>query len=144
MIMASFASLIVSLSFVKGQVKILLVPRFILMPIVFVLCVMGSYAINVRVFDIWVMMVFGVIGYVMRKYYYPAAPLVLGVILGDMADVNLRRGLIRGEGDITPFFTRPIALILVFLIILVTISRTKAFRSLLSSIKTKAKKMFTK
>jgi putative tricarboxylic transport membrane protein len=114
------------------------------MPIVFVLCVMGAYAINVRVFDIWVMMFFGVIGYVMRKYYYPAAPLVLGVILGDMADVNLRRGLIRAEGDIVPFLTRPISLILILLIILTVIARTKAFKNLLSFVQTKAKKKFTK
>jgi len=144
MIMASFASLVVSLSFVRAQVKILLVPRFILMPIIFVLCVIGSYAINVRVFDIWVMMAFGVIGYVMRKYNYPAAPLVLGVILGDMADVNLRRALIRAEGDITPFFTRPISLILVILIILTIISRTKSFKSVLSLATMKAKKIFGK
>ena len=144
MIMASLASLVISLSFVRAQVKILLIPRAILMPIVFVLCVMGSYAINVRVFDIWVMMFFGVIGYVMRKYYYPAAPLVLGVILGDMADVNLRRGLILGEGDIVPFLTRPISLILILLIILTMISRTKALKNLLSLVKMKAKKMFTK
>jgi putative tricarboxylic transport membrane protein len=144
MIMASFASLVISLSFVRAQVKILLIPRPILMPIVFVLCVMGAYAINVRVFDIWVMMFFGVIGYVMRKYYYPAAPLVLGVILGDMADVNLRRGLIRAEGDIVPFLTRPISLILILLIILTVIARTKAFKNLLSFVQTKAKKKFTK
>jgi putative tricarboxylic transport membrane protein len=144
MIMASFASLVVSLSFVRAQVKILLVPRFILMPIIFVLCVIGSYAINVRVFDIWVMMAFGVIGYVMRKYNYPAAPLVLGVILGDMADVNLRRALIRAEGDITPFFTRPISLILVILIILTMISRTKSFKSVLSLATMKAKKILQK
>lgn len=144
MIMASFASLVISLSFVRAQVKILLIPRPVLMPIVFVLCVMGSYAINVRVFDIWVMMFFGVIGYVMRTYYYPAAPLVLGVILGDMADVNLRRGLIRGEGDIVPFLTRPISLILILLIILTMVSRTKALKNLLSLVKTKATKMFTK
>jgi putative tricarboxylic transport membrane protein len=144
MIMASFASLVVSLSFVRAQVKILLVPRYILMPIVFVLCVIGSYAINVRVFDIWVMMAFGVIGYVMRKYNYPAAPLVLGVILGDMADVNLRRALIRAAGDVSPFFTRPISLILIILIILTMISRTKLFKSVLSLASMKAKKIFRK
>lgn len=144
MIMASFASLVVSLSFVRAQVKILLVPRYILMPIVFVLCVIGSYAINVRVFDIWVMMAFGVIGYVMRKYNYPAAPLVLGVILGDMADVNLRRALIRAAGDVSPFFTRPISLILIILIILTMISRTKLFKSVLSLATMKAKKILQK
>jgi len=144
MIMASFASLIISLAFVRGQVKILLVPRPVLMPIVFVLCVIGSYAINVRIFDIWVMFVFGIIGYAMRNYNYPAAPLVLGVILGDMADVNMRRALIRTAGDVSTFFTRPISVILIILIVLTMVSRTKMFKNVLSLITVKVKKLFGK
>jgi len=144
MIMASFASLIISLAFVRGQVKILLVPRPVLMPIVFVLCVIGSYAINVRIFDIWVMFVFGIIGYAMRNYNYPAAPLVLGVILGDMADVNMRRALIRTAGDVSSFFTRPISLILIALVILTMISRTKVFKNGLSLGTAKIRRLFRK
>ena len=86
----------------RFQVKILMVPRPILMPIVFALCVIGSFAINVRVFDLWVMLAFGLFGYPMRQYNYPAAPLVLGIILGDMVDVNLRRALIRTDADDRP------------------------------------------
>ena len=144
MIMASFASLVISLSFVRAQVKILLIPRPVLMPIVFVLCVIGSYAINVRIFDIWVMLAFGVIGYAMRNYNYPAAPLVLGVILGDMADVNMRRALIRTAGDVSSFFTRPISLILIILIILTMIIRTKMFKRIMSLVTLKVKKIFGK
>ncbi|MGH7324449.1 MAG: tripartite tricarboxylate transporter permease [Candidatus Rokuibacteriota bacterium] len=111
LILAACASLTISLLGVRFQVKILAIPRPILMPIVFALCVIGSYAINVRIFDLWVMFVFGLIGYAMRQYSYPAAPMVLGVILGDMLDTSLRRALIRTEGDLTPFFTRPISLV---------------------------------
>ena len=144
MIMASFASLIISLSFVRAQVKILLVPRAVLMPIVFVLCVIGSFAINVRIFDIWVMLGFGILGYTMRNYNYPAAPLVLGVILGDMADVNMRRALIRTAGDITPFFTRPISLVLLSLVLLTIISRMELFRKVLSAAMAGVKKRLKK
>jgi putative tricarboxylic transport membrane protein len=114
------------------------------MPIVFVLCVIGSFAINARIFDIWVMLGFGILGYAMRNYNYPAAPLVLGVILGDMLDVNMRRALIRTAGDITPFFTRPISLVLLSLVLLTIISRIQPFRTFVSVTIAKAKKLFTR
>jgi putative tricarboxylic transport membrane protein len=79
------------------------------MPIVFVLCVIGSYAISQRLFDVWTMLGFGVLGYVLRRYNYPMAPFVLGIVLGDLLDKNLRRGLVLSDGDLTPFFTRPIS-----------------------------------
>ena len=131
-ILASLAMLVLGLSLVRALVKILMVPRPILMPIVFVLCVIGSFAISVRVFDIWVMLAFGLLGYPMRKYNYPAAPLVLGVILGDMLDVNLRRALIRTDGDVSPFFTRPISLILVAVTSLTILARLGWFRRMVS------------
>jgi putative tricarboxylic transport membrane protein len=82
------------------------------MPVVFVLCVIGSYAITSRIFDIWVMIGFGLFGYILREMKYPMAPLVLGIILGDLLDKNMRRGLVLTDGDITPFFTRPICIVL--------------------------------
>jgi putative tricarboxylic transport membrane protein len=103
------------------------------MPIVFTLCVIGSFAINVRVFDLWVMFVFGLIGYPMRRYNYPAAPMVLGVILGDLLDVSLRRALILTNGDITPFFTRPISLILLAVTLLTILARAGWFQQMLAA-----------
>jgi putative tricarboxylic transport membrane protein len=82
------------------------------MPVVFVLCAIGSYAITQRTFDIWVMIGFGIFGYILRAMKYPMAPMVLGIILGDILDKNLRRGLILSDGNLTPFFTRPICLVL--------------------------------
>ena len=134
LILAASASLLISLVGVRFQVKILTVPRPLLMPVVFTLCVIGSFAINVRIFDLWVMFLFGVVGYAMRTYNYPAAPLVLGIILGDMVDVNLRRALIRTDGDITPFFTRPISLVLVGITLLVILSRTAWFRRAVAAV----------
>lgn len=133
LILAASASLLISLAGVRFQVKILMIPRPVLMPIVFVLCVIGSFAINVRVFDLWVMFAFGLIGYPMRRYNYPAAPMVLGVILGDLLDVSLRRALIRTAGDLTPFFTRPISLILVAITLITLLARVDWFRRLLAT-----------
>ncbi|HEX2257318.1 MAG TPA: tripartite tricarboxylate transporter permease [Afifellaceae bacterium] len=94
---------------------VLRIPRERLMPVVFVLCVIGPYAITQRMFDVWVMLFFGLAGFVLRRMSYPMAPLVLGIILGDLMDKNLRRGLTLSDGDLTPFFTRPFSLVFVAL-----------------------------
>jgi len=144
LILAAFASLLISLGGVRLQVKILLIPRAVLMPIVFTLCVIGSFAINVRNFDLWVMLVFGLIGYPMRRYNYPAAPMVLGVILGDLLDVSLRRALILTNGDITPFFTRPISLILLAITLLTIVARTAWFKRVLTVSSAQLKAAFSR
>ncbi|MCB1349852.1 MAG: tripartite tricarboxylate transporter permease, partial [Maritimibacter sp.] len=93
----------------KVFVLVLKVPREYLMPLVFALCVIGPYALTQRPFEIIVMVFFGITGYLLRKMNYPVAPLVLGIILGDLLDKSLRRSLILSDGDLTPFFTRPIS-----------------------------------
>jgi putative tricarboxylic transport membrane protein len=90
------------------------------MPVIFVLCTIGSFAIASRLFDIWVMLAFGLIGFVLREMRYPMAPLVLGLVLGDILDKSLRRGLVLTDGGLGPFFTRPISLAL-WLAILLTV-----------------------
>lgn len=112
MLFATFGILIFGLVMVRPLIKILQVPREIIMPIVFVLCLIGAYSITQRLFDIWVMLGFGVIGYLLRRYNYPMAPFVLGIVLGDLLDKNLRRGLVLSDGDLTPFFARPISALL--------------------------------
>jgi putative tricarboxylic transport membrane protein len=120
MLLASIGILIYGLTLTKLLTKILQVPQHLIMPIVFVLCVVGSFAIASRLFDVYVMLAFGVIGFILRQLNYPMAPLVLGIVLGDLLDKNLRRGLVLSDGDLTPFFTRPISLVM-FLIIAATI-----------------------
>lgn len=101
----------------KVFVLVLRVPREYLMPLVFTLCVIGPYALTQRPFEITVMVFFGLAGYLLRKMHYPVAPLVLGIILGDLLDKSLRRSLILSDGDLTPFFTRPISLTFALLIL---------------------------
>jgi putative tricarboxylic transport membrane protein len=88
------------------------------MPVVYVLCVVGSFAITQRLFDVYVMVAFGVIGFLLREMRYPMAPLVMGIILGTLLDVNLRRGLALSDGDLSPFFTRPVSAGICTLIVL--------------------------
>ncbi len=109
LIMADMAKLLFGLTLVRPLLWVLLVPRERLMPVVFVLCTVGAFAITSRVFDIYVMLFFGLLGYVLRELKFPMAPLILGLVLGELLDKNLLRGLSLADGDITPFFTRPIS-----------------------------------
>ena len=114
MLFASIGILIYGLTLTQLLVKILQVPQTLVMPVVFVLCTVGSFAIASRFFDIYVMLAFGVIGFILRQLNYPMAPLVLGIVLGDLLDKNLRRGLTLSDGDLSPFFTRPISFVMFF------------------------------
>jgi len=111
-VLATVAMGILGIALTRPLLTILRVPRERLMPIVFVLCVIGPYAITQRLFDVYVMVFFGIVGFILREMKYPMAPLVLGIILGDILDKNLRRALVLSDGDLTPFFTRPISAVL--------------------------------
>jgi len=127
-LMATLAILFFGLFLVRPLLWVLRVPRAIIMPVVFVLCVLGSYAIASRVFDIWVMLGVGVVCFVLRRQGYPAAPFVLGLVLGDIVDKSLRRGLVISDGDLTPFFTRPIAGVLAVIAVLTVLLQFRAVR----------------
>jgi putative tricarboxylic transport membrane protein len=79
--------------------------------------VVGSFSIHNRFFDIWVLFIFGVLGYLMRKFGFPLTPMILGVILGPLAETNFRRAL-QTSSDYTLFFTRPISLLFLVLCLL--------------------------
>jgi len=120
LLLATLANLIFGLTLTKVFIQVLRVPRERLMAVVYVLCVVGSFSISQRMFDVYVMLIFGVVGFILREMKYPMAPLVLGIVLGDLLDLNLRRGLALTSGDPSPFFTRPISAVIA-LIILATI-----------------------
>jgi putative tricarboxylic transport membrane protein len=125
-LVASFFLLVLGLGIARLTVRVLEVRKEILMPIVASLCIIGSFAINVKSFDILVMLCFGIFGFIIRRLGYPAAPMTLGIILGPMADSNLRRALMLSDGSIAPFFTRPISLVLVIGIALLALSQALA------------------
>jgi len=112
---AAIAILILGILLTPLLLKVLAIRRERLMPVVFVLCVIGSYAIEQRMFDVWVMVIFGVLGFALRQMRYPMAPLVLGIVLGDILDKSFRRSWVIHNGDFTFYFSRPICVALMIL-----------------------------
>lgn len=109
LVIADISKLFFGLTLVRPLLWILMVPRERLMPIIFVLCTVGAFAITQRVFDIYVMLFFGLVGFVLRGLKFPMPPLILGLVLGELLEQNLTRGLVISSGDVTPFFTRPVS-----------------------------------
>ena len=101
--------LILNLPLIPLWVKILKIPYHYLFPLILLFCIIGSYTTNNTPYDIIIMIIFGVIGYVMKKFDYEAAPLVLALVLGPIMENAVRRSLVISDGDFTVFFTRPIS-----------------------------------
>jgi putative tricarboxylic transport membrane protein len=97
------------LAFVPLFAAILRIPFALLTPLIVVVCAIGAYAVHNSLIDIWFMLIFGVVGYIFKKLDYPLAPLVLALVLGDMAENALRQSLIMSQGSPAIFLTRPIA-----------------------------------
>ncbi|MFI3173253.1 MAG: tripartite tricarboxylate transporter permease [Eubacteriales bacterium] len=108
--LANVAMLCIGLSSIRVFTKILAIPKPILTPIIMVLCVVGSYSINNNLFDVGVMVVFGLIGYFLQKLKVPTSPAVLALILGPLAESHFRRALLMSEGAFTTFFSTPISI----------------------------------
>ncbi|HEX6142746.1 MAG TPA: tripartite tricarboxylate transporter permease [Geminicoccaceae bacterium] len=115
---SSLFILIFGLLLARASVQVLRMPVAVLMPVVAFLAVLGSYALGLNIFNIYLMFLFGIAVYFLEECGYPVAPAVIGLLLGTMADISLRRTLLGSGGSIEPFFTRPVALILIALIVL--------------------------
>ena len=102
--------LVLNLPLIGLWVKLLKVPYHILFPFILFFCVIGSYTINNSIFDVMVMLVFGVVGFLFQKFKYEPAPLVMAFILGDMLETSFRQSLLISEGSLLVFFKRPISL----------------------------------
>jgi putative tricarboxylic transport membrane protein len=111
-LLATLGMLFFGLFLVKPLLAIIRIPRSIIMPVIMVLCTVGSFAIASRLFDVYIMLFIGVCGFILRKLNYPIPPFVLGIVLGDILDKSLRRGLTLSNGDLSPFITRPICALL--------------------------------
>ncbi|QGU94724.1 C4-dicarboxylate ABC transporter permease [Clostridium bovifaecis] len=117
-LIANIFVLILGLCGIKLFTKVINIPSYILTPVIITLCIVGSYAINNNPFDVMVMFVSGFIGYIMEKLEYPASPIILALILGPMAERELRKSLILSGGKIDILFTRPISAVLLILAII--------------------------
>lgn len=94
---------------IKWAKQVLRVPREMLMPIIMMFCVVGSFAINNTVFDVGVMLVIGILAYIMEENGFPVAPMILGMVLGPILEQNFMTSMIKSSGDLLAFFERPIA-----------------------------------
>jgi putative tricarboxylic transport membrane protein len=101
--------LILNLPLITIWVQVLRVPYKILFPLILLFCLIGVYTVMNSVFDIYMMLIFGVMGYLMKKFGYEGAPLVLAFVLGPLMENNLRKSLIISQGDFSIFFVRPLA-----------------------------------
>lgn len=98
-------------------VRVTLVPSEVLVPLIILLTLTGSYAVANSLEDVILTALFGFIGYVMNRHHYPTVPLVLGVVLGSLIEKNFHRALLAGHGSYAVFVTRPISLILLLIIV---------------------------
>ncbi len=119
---ANLFTVLINIAFIPAFIKVLKTPFTILAPTIFTLCLIGGYAPTQDMHDVWLMIVFGIVGYLMRKLDYPLAPAVLAIVLGPLAEPALRQSLIISEGSFMIFFERAyagpimvVALILLFL-----------------------------
>jgi putative tricarboxylic transport membrane protein len=105
----------------KYIARLCLVPRSYLLPVILVFCVVGAFANRNDVMDVWIMLGFGVVGFVLEKCRIPLAPFVMGVILAPIAEAQLRSGLMISAGSVLPIFTRPMSLAFVVVSVLLLV-----------------------
>jgi putative tricarboxylic transport membrane protein len=128
LLLASLSMWVVGMLLAKQVVKVLRIPVQLFMPIIGILCIIGSYSLGLNIWNLYLMLPVGIISYFLIEMGYPIAPLVIGVILGPMADENLRRALMVSQGSFLPIFTRPVSLILFLVIVWTVVSQFPAYR----------------
>ncbi len=120
--------LVGGLIFSKILAKLIALPKYYVMAVVLLLCLVGGFSIANSIFDMAMVVVFGIIGYILQKADISPAPIVLGVVLGGMFESNLRRALMLGDGSLLPFLTRPLSLILLAITVSILISAFIQYR----------------
>jgi putative tricarboxylic transport membrane protein len=108
---ANVFTMLINIAFIPLFVWVLKMPFTILAPVIFILCIVGGYAPTQDLHDVWLIFLFGVAGYLLRKLNYPVAPAVLAIVLGPLAERSLRQTLIGSHGDPTIFLSRPLSAI---------------------------------
>ncbi len=127
---ANLFTLLINIAFIPVFIWVLKMPFTVLAPIIYILCVVGGYAPTKDMHDVWLMLIFGVVAYLMRKLDYPMAPAVLAIVLGPLAEASMRQSLLISGGTFSVFFVRPIAgTISVMAIVLLVLPLLKVIRN---------------
>ncbi len=108
MYIGNVVGLLVVLTTVPWWAAILRIPFSIIAPVIIVICAIGAYTVHNSMFDVWLMLVFGVLGYLFKKLKYPLAPLVLALVLGDMAESSFRQAMLLSQGSLAIFWSNPL------------------------------------
>jgi putative tricarboxylic transport membrane protein len=132
---ANIITLAVALMIIPWLIKILKVPVKVMIPVITVICIMGSYSANNSLYGIVMMLLFGVVGFLLKKYGYPIAPLLLAFVLAPTLEKNFRQALQISDGSIWIFFQKPIAAVLVGFLLLTVVS--PVIRVVIGKLKTK-------
>jgi putative tricarboxylic transport membrane protein len=114
--------LVLNLPLIPLWVQVLKIPYRILFPLILLFCIIGSYSLKNSIFEVLVMFIFGIVGYLFRKFEYEPAPLILAFVLGPMFESNLRQSLTLSKGSFSIFFNRPIAAVTIILAIILLIT----------------------
>ncbi|GAP33703.1 tripartite tricarboxylate transporter permease [Piscinibacter sakaiensis] len=108
MYLGNIVGLLVVLTTVPWWAAILRIPFSVIAPVIIVICAIGAYTVHSSMFDVWMMLVFGVLGYLFKKLKYPLAPLVLALVLGDMAEASFRQAMLLSQGSLSIFWSNPL------------------------------------
>jgi putative tricarboxylic transport membrane protein len=128
LIISNFMMIVIEFGFMRGFVRLLRIPKYILLPLVLVLCAIGAFSANNRIFDIWVLLAFGIIGVLLSRANYPQAPVILGFILGPFVETYLRRGMQFTRGNFWAFFQSPLACAFILIgVIIIAVNVYKYF-----------------
>jgi putative tricarboxylic transport membrane protein len=122
MYLGNIAGLIVVLTCVPLFAAILRVPFSVIAPIIVVICAIGAFTVHNSIFDVWMMIAFGIAGYAFKKLNYPLAPLVLAIVLGDRAEASFRQAMLVSQGDMTIFFSNALVGVMTGLALLLLFS----------------------
>ncbi len=130
MILCQVVLLFVGLGGARLFAKLINIDIKVLTPVIFLLCIVGSYSMRFSFFDVWLAMGIGVLAYFMGQAKFPVSPILLALILGPMAEQNMRRSLMLSQDDPSIFFTRPISAIFLILAVLMAITSYRKFKKL--------------
>jgi putative tricarboxylic transport membrane protein len=126
--------LVLNLPLIGLWVKVLKVPYYLLYPLILLFCLIGAYSVDNSTGDVILMLIFGVLGFLMKKFHYEGAPLILALVLGQKLETSFRRSLIMSQGDFSIFVVRPISLgfliIAIFLLIIPILTQRKKLAAL--------------
>jgi putative tricarboxylic transport membrane protein len=144
LLLASICMWVAGMTLAKQVVKVLRIPAPIFMPIVGMLCIIGSYSLGINIWNLYLMLPVGIVSYFLIEMGYPIAPLVIGVILGPMADENLRRALMVTQGSFWPVLTRPVSLGLVLIMAWMVLIQIPFVRNLKNRVVASTVQLFRK